>query len=66
MLATSIVSAISTPELTGAANDINGLTFRSLEAYLVVAVCYLAIPALFRLVFAGLGRVLFPFERVRG
>ena len=65
MLATSIVSAISTPELTGAANDINGLTFRSLEAYLTVAAFYLAISAVFRLVFAGLGRVLFPFEKAR-
>jgi len=65
MLATSIVSAISTPELTGAANDINGLTFRSLEAYLTVAVFYLAISAAFRLVFTGLGRVLFPFEQAR-
>jgi polar amino acid transport system permease protein len=62
MLATSIVSAISTPELTGAANDIQGMTFRSLEAYLVVAAAYLTISAAFRLVFAGLGRVLFPFQ----
>lgn len=65
MLATSIVSAISTPELTGAASDIQGMTFRSLEAYLVVAAAYLAISAAFRLVFAGLGRVLFPFELAR-
>jgi polar amino acid transport system permease protein len=65
MLATSIVSAISTPELTGAANDIQGMTFRSLEAYLVVAVAYLAISGAFRLVFALLGRVLFPFRMKR-
>jgi polar amino acid transport system permease protein len=66
MLATSVVSAISTPELTGAANDIQGMTFRSLEAYLVVAVVYLAITAVFRLVFSGLGRLLFPFRLARG
>ena len=66
MLATSIVSAISTPELTGAANDIQGMTFRSLEAYLVVAAAYLVISGVFRLVFAGLGRVLFPFRLARG
>ncbi len=65
MLATSIVSAISTPELTGAANDINGMTFRSLEAYLVVAAAYLVITMVFRLAFAGLGRVLFPFQARR-
>jgi polar amino acid transport system permease protein len=62
LLATSIVSAISTPELTGAANDIQGMTFRSLEAYLVVAAAYLVISGGFRLVFAALGRVLFPFQ----
>ncbi len=65
MLATSVVSAISTPELTGAANDIQGMTFRSLEAYLVVAVVYLAITAVFRLAFSGLGRLLFPFRLAR-
>ena len=65
LLATSIVSAISTPELTGAANDINGLTFRSLEAYLVVAAAYLVISGAFRLVFAAAGRFMFPFEAKR-
>lgn len=65
MLATSIVSSISTPELAGAANDINGMTFRSLEAYLVVACIYLAMTALFRTGFAVLGRVLFPFQQQR-
>ena len=65
MLATSIVSAISTPELTGAASDIQGMTFRSLEAYLVVAAAYLGISAAFRLVFAAVGRALFPFELAR-
>lgn len=65
LLATSIVSAVSTPELTGAANDIQGMTFRSLEAYLVVAAAYLAISGGFRLVFLGLGRMLFPFQRTR-
>ena len=43
MLASSIVSTISVPELTGAANDVQGLTFRSLEAYLVVAGLYLVL-----------------------
>jgi polar amino acid transport system permease protein len=65
MLATSIVSAISTPELAGAANDIQGMTFRSLEAYLVVAGVYLVISGAFRLLFAGLGRLLFPFPMAR-
>jgi polar amino acid transport system permease protein len=65
LLATSVVSAISTPELTGAANDIQGMTFRSLEAYLVVAVAYLVLSGGFRLVFLALGRVLFPFQAKR-
>jgi polar amino acid transport system permease protein len=65
LLATSIVSAISTPELTGAANDIQGMTFRGLEAYLVVAAAYLALSGMFRLVFVLLGRVLFPFRAAR-
>ena len=56
MLASSLVSAISVPELTAAASDIQGQTFRSFEAFLVVAVAYLALTALLRTVLAGLER----------
>ena len=56
MLASSLVSAISVPELTGAANDIQGQTFRSFEAFLAVAALYLAMTALLRTGLAGLER----------
>lgn len=62
MLASSVVSVISVPELTGVANDIQGLTFRSLEAFLVVAVIYLALTALFKGVFMLIDRMLFTFR----
>lgn len=62
MLASSVVSVISVPELTGAANDIQGLTFRSLEAFLVVAAIYLALTAAFKGVFALIDRMLFSFR----
>ncbi len=62
MLASSIVSTISIPELTGAANDIQGLTFRSLEAYLVVAGIYIVMTAIFKGGFALLGRSMFVFH----
>jgi polar amino acid transport system permease protein len=62
MLASSIVSAISVPELTGAANDIQGLTFRSLEAFLIVAGLYIALTAVFNGIFAVAGRSAFAFR----
>lgn len=64
LLASSIVSAISVPELAGAANDVQGLTFRSLEAYLVVAVMYLALTALFKAVFAAVDRTALAYRHV--
>jgi len=62
MLASSIVSTISVPELTGAANDIQGLTFRSLEAFLLVAAIYLALTAAFKGLFTALERMAFTFK----
>lgn len=63
MLASSVVSTISVPELTGAANDIQGLTFRSLEAFLVVAAIYLILTAVFKGVFGVIGRGSFTFKQ---
>ena len=63
MLASSIVSTVSVPELTGVANDIQGLTFRSLEAYLVVAAIYIALTALFKTLFAAVGHTSFAFRQ---
>jgi polar amino acid transport system permease protein len=62
LLASSVVSVISVPELTGVANDVQGLTFRSLEAYLVVAAIYLVLTAAFKGVFALIDRALFSFR----
>jgi polar amino acid transport system permease protein len=62
MLASSVVSTISVPELTGAANDIQGLTFRSLEAFLVVAALYLVLTAAFKGVFSAIGHNAFTFK----
>ena len=62
MLASSVVSVISVPELTGIANDIQGETFRSLEAFLVVAAIYLMITAAFKALYALIDRQLFSFR----
>jgi polar amino acid transport system permease protein len=62
MLASSVVSVISVPELTGVANDIQGQTFRSLEAFLVVAAIYLVVTAAFKALYALIDRQLFSFR----
>jgi len=59
MLNSSVVSVISANELTGAAQDIQGRTFRSFEAYAVAAGIYLVLSLGFSVVFAGLGRAAF-------
>jgi polar amino acid transport system permease protein len=65
MLATSLVSAISVTDLTATANDIQGLTFRSFEAYLVVAAIYLCMTFALRSGLSALERVIVPFKFVR-
>jgi len=62
LLASSVVSVISVPELTGVTNDVQGLTFCSLEAYLLVAALYLVLTAAFKGVFALINRALFSFQ----
>jgi polar amino acid transport system permease protein len=52
MLATSIVSQISTPDLFHAASIIQSRTFRDFEVYAVVAALYLALALAFRGLFA--------------
>ena len=66
MLASSLVSAISVPELTAAANDIQGQTFRSFEAFLVVAAIYLGLTALLRAGLLGLERRVCAFRFAGG
>ena len=66
MLATSVMSQISADELTGDAYQIQALTYRGFEAYLVVAVVYLALTALLRGVLAIGGRLAFPSRPALG
>lgn len=54
MLATSVVSQISAPDLFHAASIIQSRTFRDFEVYLVVAGVYLVLAMCFRAGFAGL------------
>jgi polar amino acid transport system permease protein len=60
MLNSSIVSVISADELTAAAQDIQGRTFRAFEAYIVATAIYFVLSLMFSGVFAGLQRWLFP------
>jgi polar amino acid transport system permease protein len=66
MLASSITSQISTEELTAVANNVQSDTYRSFEVYIIVAVVYLALSALYRLGFWAIGLVLFERKRRLG
>lgn len=59
MLATSVVSQISTPDLFHVASIIQSRTFRDFEIYLVVAVLYLILALALRLVFVAIGQIAF-------
>jgi polar amino acid transport system permease protein len=59
MLATSVVSQISAPDLFHAASIIQSRTFRDFEVYAVVAAIYLALSLAFRLAFSGIHLVAF-------
>jgi len=63
MLATSIMSQISAEELTGVAYMIQSFTFRGFEVYLVIAVFYLCLASLLRVVLMGIAEVSFPRRR---
>lgn len=62
LLSSSVVSAISVPELTGTGNDIQGLTMRNMEIYIVIAAIYVALVALLKGTMTVLERLLFPFR----
>lgn len=66
MLASSITSQISVEELTATASLVQSDTYRSFEVYLVVAVVYLALSALYRFAFWLIGRGLFARKRRLG
>lgn len=59
MLATSVVSQISAPDLFHVASIIQSRTFRDFEIYAVVSVIYLALALAFKLGFALLHRLAF-------
>jgi polar amino acid transport system permease protein len=59
MLATSVVSQISAQDLFHAASIVQSRTFRDFEVYILVAVVYLALALVFRLLFAGLYQLIF-------
>jgi polar amino acid transport system permease protein len=66
MLASSITSQISVPELTGNANFIQGVSFRPMETYLAIGVIYFVLALLMRQVFWLIGLVVFPRRRRLG
>jgi polar amino acid transport system permease protein len=66
MLASSITSQISAEELTATANLVQSDTYRSFEVYVIVAVVYLALSAVYRLGFWAIGLILFERRRRLG
>lgn len=66
MLASSVTSQISAEELTAAANFIQSETYRPFEAYITIALVYVALSLLMRVAFHFIGRALFPRLRRLG
>ena len=66
MLATSVTSQISAEELTAVANTIQSDTFRSFETFIVVAVIYLTLSLLMRVLFWLVAQAIFPRRRKLG
>jgi polar amino acid transport system permease protein len=59
MLASSVVSQISAEELTSVASQLQSLTFRSFEVYIVLAVIYFVLSGLLKIALGYLGVALF-------
>lgn len=66
MLASSITSQISAEELTAVANNIQSVTFRAFETYIVVALLYLALAVILKFAFFLFGQAIFPRRRRLG
>ncbi len=64
MLMSSVTSQISTEELTGVANNVQSISFLSLETYIVVAGLYLVLAVLLKGLFWLGGLLLFRRRRV--
>lgn len=63
MLASSIASQISVEELTAIASRVQADTFRPFEAYILVAVAYLALSLLMRIALWAFGQMVFARRR---
>jgi polar amino acid transport system permease protein len=61
LLTTSIVSSISAEELTSVVQNIDSMTFRSFEVYIVAALLYLAMSTLFSALFKAIDRWFFSY-----
>ncbi|CAM3701091.1 amino acid ABC transporter permease [Castellaniella denitrificans] len=66
MLVTSLLSAVGTEDLFGIAGNIQALTFRNFEVFVVLWVVYLAMSALVRGAFALAGKFMFVRKRKLG
>ena len=66
MLASSITSQIGVEELTAIANRVQSDTYRSFEAFIVVAVIYVALSWLMRAGFWAIGQLIFTRRRKLG
>ncbi|WP_321948442.1 amino acid ABC transporter permease [Paraburkholderia sp. J10-1] len=66
MLGSAVVSQISVPDLTYAANYIQSRNFRSFESYVIVTVIYLLLSIVMRLLINRLGKGLFAGKALRG
>lgn len=63
LLGTSVMSQISAEELMAAASRTQSSTFRGFEIYIVVAVIYLVLTVLLRLLVKGIAWIAFPRRR---
>lgn len=66
MLGSAVVSQVSVPDLTYAANFIQSRNFRSFESYVIVTVIYLLLSIVLRLFINRLGKGLFAGRTARG
>ena len=66
MLGSSIVSAISVDELTGAATEIQSENFRTFETYLLVTVIYFLLAVVMRMVLWAIAHATLPHYRRAG
>ena len=66
MLGSAVVSQISVPDLTYAANFIQSRNFRSFESYVIITATYLLMSIVLRQILNRFGRGLFAGRAARG